>query len=178
MSDRFNSEAAQLEVWREAMCHLRHLSNDPWQGLRIFLSLNGFAMVLMFGLAIRLPFGRSFSLMFVLFLSIIGVLLTLSARWILKRHRIYYLEMLAKKSLLEEEMGFYERRLAGSPTDLAFPWRLAPEVVAQIKQDTAAWIQKSIRSRGTIARVQFLIYETLIGIYGLVFLLSVYVLFG
>jgi len=85
--------------------------------------------------------------------------------------------MLAKKSLLEAEFGFYQTKFAGKEVDLSFPWRLSPEVVAEIKQGFDAWVQKSVRARGTIARVQFCIYETLIGLYCLILLLAaIYIL--
>jgi hypothetical protein len=73
---------------------------------------------------------------------------------------------------LEDEFGFYQTKLAGTDTDLAFPWRLTPEVVAEIKQNSEAWIQKSIRAKGTIARVQFLIYEVLIGLHAFIFVIA------
>jgi len=46
-------------------------------------------------------------------------------------------------------------------------------VVAEIKQNPEAWIQKSVRARGTIALWQFLIYEVLIGLYAVVFVVAV-----
>jgi len=111
-------------------------------------------------------------------LSALGGALTLTARYILKRHRIYYLQMLAKKSLIEDALGFYRTKLAGSETDLAFPWRVAPEVVAEIKQNAEAWLQKLVRAKGTIALWQFLIYEVLIGLYAAILLFAVTRLLG
>lgn len=154
----------RIEIWREAMAHLRHLSDDVWNGLKLFLVLNGFIFVSIFGILAVHSLGK-LTAAFVFILCVAGISLTLAARYILKRHRIYYLQMLAKKSLLETELGFYETNLSGSQTDLAFPWRLTPEVVAEIKANSEAWIQKSIRAKGTIAQFQFLIYEMLIGLY-------------
>src|SRR6185295_3513175 len=99
------------------------------------------------------------------FVSAAGIALTLAGRFMLRRHRIYYLEMLAKKSLLEMQLGFYEKKFAGSDVDFALPWRLKPEVVTEISKNFDGWVQKSIRSRGTMARAYFLIYEALIAIY-------------
>ena len=161
-----------VNLWREAMTHLRHLSDDVWNGLKLFLILNGFIIISMGALVRPRPLNRPTALVLAI-VTVVGIVLTIAARYILKRHRIYYLQMLAKKSLLEDELGFYQTKFAGSETDLAFPWRLAPEVVAEIKQNGEAWIQKSIRARGTIARVQFLIYETLLALYCLIFLLAV-----
>ena len=40
-------------------------------------------------------------------------------------------------------------------------------MVAEIKKNPEVWIQKMVRARGTIALWQFLIYEILIGLYGM-----------
>jgi hypothetical protein len=161
----------ELEIWREALAHLRHLSDDVWKGLKLFLALNSVLLIIIAGLLVLLPLNHGIGFLLAL-VSVVGALLTLAARFILKRHRIYYLQMLAKKSLLEDEFGFYQTKLAGTDTDLAFPWRLTPEVVAEIKQNSEAWIQKSIRAKGTIARVQFLIYEVLIGLHAFIFVIA------
>jgi len=172
--ERFDQQ--RLEIWREAMAHLRHLSDDLWKALRTFLTLNAILLFTVVGLVVLLPLNRGIAFLLAL-LSVFGVLLTLISRFILKRHRIYYLQMLAKKSLIEEELGFYGTKLAGTETDLAFPWRLTPEVVAEIKQNCEAWIQKSVRAKGTIARAQFLLYETLMALYCLAFLVALVRLF-
>ena len=167
----YSNKEDRLAIWREALAHLRHLSDDVWKGLRLFLSLNSILLIIITGLLVLLPLNRGIGFLLAL-LSIAGALLTLAARFILKRHRIYYLQMLAKKSLLEDELGFYRTKIAGTESDLAFPWRLAPEVVAEIKQNCEAWIQKSIRAKGTIARAQSLIYETLIGLHFFIFVIA------
>lgn len=169
-------DGSQVGLWREAMAHLRHLSDDVWNGLKLFLILNGFVLSSIGMLGWVGPANTTTALLLAT-LTIVGGLLTLAARYILKRHRIYYLQMLAKKSLLEAEFGFYQKKFSNSETDLAFPWRLTPEVVAEIKQDFDAWVKKSIRARGTIARVQFCIYETLICLYCLIFIFAlIYIL--
>jgi hypothetical protein len=50
-------------------------------------------------------------------------------------------------------------------------------VVHEIGKNLDAWVQKSIRSKGTIVRVYFLIYEVLIAVYAIVTLLLLYRLF-
>ena len=103
-----------------------------------------------------------------------GIALTLAARFMLKRHRIYYIETLAKKSLLERELGFYETRLEGTDIDRALPWRLKPEVVEEIAKDFDEWVQRSIRSKGTMVRVYFLMYEAVLAIHALVLAFAVF----
>ncbi len=163
MAETFTNKD-KIQIWREAMTQLRHLSDDVWNGLKLFLSLNGLILVSVV-LVCSFRYSSRRTAAVILFLSVTGIILTLVARYILKRHRIYYLQMLAKKSLMETELGFYETKLCGSETDLAFPWRLTPQVVAEIKTNSEAWVQKSIRAPGTIARFQFLIYDTLIGLH-------------
>jgi len=175
MSDE-NLRADQLEIWREALAHLRHLSDDVWKGLILFLALNAVLLVIIIGLLVLLPLNKGIGFLLAV-VSASGALLTVAARYILKRHRIYYLQMLAKKSLIEDEYGFYKTKIAGTESDLAFPWRLTPQVVGEIKQNSEAWIQKSIRAKGTIARVQFLIYEVLIGFHLFMFIIAMSRLF-
>jgi hypothetical protein len=171
------ASAVSIEHWREAMAHLRHLSEDVWTGLKVFLTANA-AIALTLTTIGAFSESRLFTTMMLILLSAFGVYLTLTARYTLKRHRIYYLQMLAKKSLIEETLGFYETKLAGSAMDLAFPWRLTSETIAEIKRNPEVWVEKMIRSTGTIARWQFLIYEVLIGIYAIIFAIAVIRLIG
>jgi hypothetical protein len=153
----------ELQLWREAMTQLRHLSDDVFKSVALFMGLN----VLLLTMAVVLTLVDLSPCRWLgAFVCVLGSALTLAARFLLKRHRIYYLEMLAKKSLLEMQLGLYERRLAGTDVDSALPWRLKPEVVSEIAKDFDGWVQKSIRSSGTMARIYFWMYEGLIAIYG------------
>ena len=158
-------------IWREALAHLRHLSDDVWKGLALFLALNAVLLVIIIGLLVLLPLNKGIGFLLAV-VAVAGALLTIAARFILKRHRIYYLQMLVKKSLIEDEFGFYKTKIAGTENDLAFPWRLTPEVIAEIKQNSEAWIKKSVRAKGTIARVQFLIYDVLIVFHAFMFVIA------
>jgi hypothetical protein len=171
------ASAVSVEHWREAMAHLRHLSDDVWTGLKVFLTAN-VAIALMLMVIGVFSESRLFTIVMLILLSLLGVYLTLTARYVLKRHRVYYLQMLVKKSLIEHELLFYQTKLAGTETDLAFPWRVTPEVVAEIKRNPEAWVQKMVRAEGTIARWQFLIYEVLVGLYGATLLFSLIRLLG
>jgi hypothetical protein len=164
---------ADLQLWREAMTHLRHLSDDVFRSVVFFTGLNVVALGTIIFLMVISTDGSKGAWICVA-TSVAGLALTFSARFILKRHRIYYLEMLAKKSLLELELGFYDKKFTNSDVDFALPWRLKPEVVHQIAKNFDAWVQKSIRSRGTMVRIYFLIYEVLILVYAIVTLLLLY----
>ncbi len=151
-------EDGKLEIWRESLTHLRHLSDEVWKRFQLFLWLD-----LIFFLLAASVWRNSLGGCCFLILAALGIAFV--GRYILKRNRIYYLQMLAKKSLLEDELGFYTAKFSSSEVDLAFPWRLAPDVVSEIRTDLDAWVQKSIRPDGSIARWLFVIYEGFIGIY-------------
>src|SRR5690242_4953351 len=123
-----------IQIWRESLAHLRHLSDEVYHGMKLFLAINGFNIVLIiasWGLRSELA-----NFVFALF----GIFITLVGRYILKRHRIYYLQMLIKKTLLEQELGFYEVKFSGTQQDLALPWRLTLETIALIKENPEKWI--------------------------------------
>lgn len=147
-----------IEIWRESLAHLRYLSDEVWKRFQLFLWLD----LILFLLAAS-AWRHSIGGCLFLILGALGVACV--GRYILKRNRIYYLQMLAKKSLLEDELGFYTTKFSSTEIDLAFPWRLAPEVVSEIKKDLEAWVKKSMRAQGTIALWQFVIYEAFIAIY-------------
>lgn len=151
-------EDGKLQIWRESLAHLRHLSDEVWKRFQLFLWLDLIFFLLAAGTWRNSIGGCAFLILLALSIAFIG-------RYILQRNRIYYLHMLAKKSLLEDELGLYATKLSGTETDLAFPWRLAPEVVSEIKKDFNAWVEKSVRPAGSIARWLFIIYEAFIVIY-------------
>jgi hypothetical protein len=156
---------ADLHLWREAMTHLRHLSDDVFKSVVFFVTVN---LALLGGIVyVTFVSGVAKGGSICIAGCLVGIALTVAARFLLRRHRIYYLEMLAKKSLLEMELGFYDRKFAGTEVDFAIPWRLKPEVVRDIAEDFDGWVQRSIRSKGTMVRIYFLFYEALIAIYAI-----------
>jgi hypothetical protein len=158
MEIEIKMDATKLKIWRESLAHLRHLSDEVWKRFQFFLWLDLIFFLLAAGAWRNSIGGSAFLILLALGIVFIG-------RYILKRNRIYYLQMLARKSLLEDELGLYATKISGTETDLVFPWRLTPEVVSEIKKDFDAWVQKSIRPGGSIARWLFIIYEAFIGIY-------------
>ena len=163
-----------IEVWREALAQLRHLSDEVWKSFRLFFAINGFVIAILIA-RLATGFWAFPKVIEVILLSLIGIAISLAGRYLLLRHRVYYLQMLAKKSLLEMDLGFYNTKLNNTEIDLAFPWRLTPEVVKEIQGDFEGWVKKSIRSKGTIAKVQFWFYEGLLAGY---FIVVVVALFG
>src|SRR4051794_21671680 len=123
MEEKLTLTDSQVQIWREVMTQLRHLSDDVFKSVALFTGIN---LVILCGeFAAMTGACRIHRLIWVcIVIALCGITVTLAARFMLKRHRIYYLEMLVKKSLLEKELGLYERRLAGSAVDWALPWRL------------------------------------------------------
>lgn len=159
-----NLDGKSLQIWREALEHLRHLSDEVWKVFKCFLVINGFLFALITAFAMMAadePAGQ----IILGVLALIGIAATVTGRYLLKRNRVYYLEMLLKKTLVEDEFGFYNVKFSGTNSDLAFPWRLRPEAISELKQNPEAWVKRQIRGPGTIARWLFVMFETLIGIY-------------
>jgi hypothetical protein len=107
-------------------------------------------------------------------LASLGIASTVVGRYLLKRNRVYYLEMLLKKTLLEDEFGFYSVKFSETNSDLAFPWRLRPETISELKQSPEQWVKRQVRGPGTIARWLFVTLETLVGIYLVLLAVLVY----
>jgi hypothetical protein len=159
-----------VNIWREAMNQLRRLSDDVWNSLRFFLSFNG----ILIGAALAIFKIQKFdsnTAVVLGSLSIFGFLITLAARMILTRQRDYYNQMLLKKSLIEDELGFYQATVSG--TDLSFPWKVEADDLSAIRNAASLWIREQKRRKGSITRLLFIIYETLIAFYliGLVVLI-------
>ena len=157
-------DGKSVQIWREALEHLRHLSDEVWRVFKCFMLINGSVLALATAIAIAgADSSAGQAILTVLFLLGIGV--TVIGRYLLKRNRVYYLEMLLKKTLVEYEFGFYDAKFSGTNTDLAFPWRLKPEAIGELKQNPEEWVKRQVRGPGTIARWLFVILETVIGIY-------------
>jgi hypothetical protein len=148
-----------MELWRESLAHLRYLNDEVWKRFQFFLWVD---LVILFAI-----FAINRHSWFLVFLfSIGGFLLTLVARYILRRNRFYYVQMLLKKTLLEDDLGFYQQNFPGTNTDLAFPWRVAPEKIPLLKEKPEQWIEENIRAKGSIVRRLFVVYEVFLGIFG------------
>jgi len=129
----------------------------------------GNAVIFALGIAaVDGPFREPIAITIMLLL---GMGFAVTGRYILRRNRVYYLQMLLKKTLLEAEFGFYEVKFSGSDSDLAFPWRLKPDAIAELKTKPDEWVERQIRGPGTVARWLFVMFETIIVIYSLLLVL-------
>lgn len=169
---KVGESALTMEHWREAMAHLRYLNDEVWKRFQFFFGVN-VANFLAIVFVMKLQWFDPRSSVLIAILALLGFCVTFSARYVLKRNRIYYLQMLLRKTLLENELGAYDTKLGGSETDLAFPWRVAPENIETMKQNPTKWVEDSIQSKGTIARHLFSIYDVLMAVYVAVILIAV-----
>lgn len=143
----------QIDIWRESLAHLRQLHNDVWNGVKFFLTING---ILLAAIAALMRDAREVRYLLVLCVAAIGLAVTIIARQILTRHREYYLQMLIRKTLIEDALGFNTKLLRG--VDVVFPWSplTSPE---DLSTQPHQWLKEQIRRRGTISKRLFLIYE-------------------
>ena len=165
---------AELQIWREALAQLRHLADDFNRTFYLLVAAHVIMLISICAIMRFHPVDAGSVFLIILLVSV-GAAVGYVGHYMLQRQRIYYLQMLAKKSLFEEEFGLYGSKFANCTTDFALPWRLTPQVVAEIRTDFDAWVNKSIRSKGTIARWQFVLLELLLGIYGVILVMLVVV---
>lgn len=154
-------DASALDLWHEAMAQLRQLHGDVWNGVRFFVTVNGIIVAAIFAI-FRLDWTLRTGVAIVI-LAGIGLFLTLIATSILEKHRNYYLEMLLRKTLLEEELGFYESHLQG--IDLSFPWKADVKDINEIVADPDKWKAKQRWHHGTISRLLRMTYWLFIVLY-------------
>jgi hypothetical protein len=150
------SKAEHLELWREAMAQLRYLNDEVWKRFQFFVWVEFVLLLLAGGSMARNAAIPTFTFL------LIGLFVGIAARYILRRNRVYYLQMLAKKTLLDDALGLHSVQFESTQVDHAFPWRLGPEGVQKIKADHDGWIEGSVRPKGTIARLLFWILEIFI----------------
>lgn len=148
-----------LDIWKESLSMLRQLNNDVWNGVRFFMTMNG---ILLAGLAAwsRMPHSSASTPLVAFAVAGLGFAVTLTARRILSKHRDYYLNMLVRKSLIEEELGFYSRRLAG--VDMSFPWSIPQPFLSEVRANPEAWVRAQRSRPGTISRLLFRAYDSVV----------------
>jgi len=145
-----------LDLWKESLANLRQLHNDVWNGVKFFTTINGILLAAV-GVVVKASDKLLPTLVLASIICFLGILITLLARRILQRHRDYYLNMLLRKSLIEQELGFYDR-IVGK-TDLSFPWSVPKQYLPRLRDDPAGWLEQRRRASGTITRLLFWAYE-------------------
>jgi hypothetical protein len=134
-------DANALTLWREAMEQLRQVHNDAWNGVRFFLTINGAILAAVFAIY-RIGLSDSALILetklILVFLIVVGIVLTAIALAIFGRHRDYNVQMFLLKTLLEDKLGFYDTHLHG--VDLSFPWKVGdPEERKKAMTDPDKW---------------------------------------
>ena len=174
--DKFEEKESRLNLWREAMAQLRQLHGDVWNGVRFFLTVNGIIIAALFAVVTRYLTNKA-SVKTPMLIGMVGIvavgglLLTIIAVKILKKHRAYYLNMLLVKTLLEKELGFYEVNYQG--IELAFPWKMDKKYINTELQRPDKWMVDQMWQSGTISRLLWLTYWSFIVLYAVIIIGSV-----
>lgn len=161
----------ELTLWREAMAQLRHLNTDFWNTVRFFLTVNGIIVAASFSILAR--GGTDWyldSTVATALLALIGLCLTVITGKILAKARQYYVEMLLRKTLLEDRLGFYKVDL--EHVNLSFPWKVPEKDLEKMKKNTTEWKRKHMWRKKTIARSLCSIYYVLIVVYSLLLIVA------
>jgi hypothetical protein len=174
--DKFGEADSKLNLWREAMSQLRQLHGDVWNGVRFFLTVNGIIIAALFAVVTCYLTSEASVKVYMLMgtvgiVAVGGLLLTIIAVKILKKHRTYYLNMLLVKTLLEKELGFYEINYQG--IELAFPWKIDKEFNDIELQRPDRWLIRQMWRSGTISRLLWLTYWSFIVLYAAMIIGSV-----
>jgi len=143
-----------LAIWREAMMNIRQLHGDVWNGVRFFLTLNSIvfaAMIAIFTIPWDILNGAA-----VCVLASVGLFFCFIGMKILTGHRQYYLDMLMRKTLIENDLGFYDLKL--NSIDLSFPWKVDEEYLESMFKDLKGWKNKQMWRSGTISRYLLMSY--------------------
>lgn len=128
-------------VWREALVQLRQLHGDVWNGTKFFLTLNG---ILMAGLVafLRESDHSLESVAIPAILCSIGLVFVGFGIYVFLRHRQYYLDMMIRKTLIEEAMGLYDCGI--DSIDLTFPWNVEKRFLEQLHRDPQTWARHRV----------------------------------
>ncbi|MFH1373211.1 MAG: hypothetical protein ABII79_05395 [bacterium] len=154
-----------FNLWREAMANLRQLHSDVWNGVRFFWSINVVIITGMFVISHQ-EWATRVEIELVL-LCILGFALAYQGRRVFLQHRHYYLQMLLRKTLIEDKLSFYTTKLYN--TDLSFPWRVPSDHLESLRKEPENWEESQKLRRGTISRRLHIVYVVIQVLYALSF---------
>jgi len=153
--DLKNLDANALIIWQKAIDQLSHLSDDVWNGVRFYWTLNGIVLTLM--LAVYQLFDDMLpKLIAISLLLAIGSIFAIHSYVIFVKQRRNYVEMLLYITLLEMKLGFYKISLLESQledhTVLSFPWKVPLMYIDGLKSHPVNWKKKQLWRTTTISR--------------------------
>jgi hypothetical protein len=127
-----------LNLWREVMTEMRHRANEMWLGVRFFITLNGIII------AAIITFLRDNNSTVALFIILFGIIFYIIEFFRLKIHRYNFLDVVMRRALIEDRLGFYDAEIHSS-IKLAFePSSVPAEDLAELKSDAEQWKKKRI----------------------------------
>lgn len=172
-------EPSLFALWGEVMNQLRQNHDDIWNGVKFFLTINAVALAGVFaftGNLIQLLGEKPESItsigciyLFMIFiLSFLGWGLTGKAKFILQKHRRYYLESLLIKTALEREQAeifgksqnvkIYNHEVQA--VDMVLPWKLEkPGSNPMTELSTEQFFDKFLFPEGSISQQLCHVYD-------------------
>lgn len=151
-----------IDIWREAMVNIRQLHADVWNGVRLFLAVNG--VIIAGGFTITRGGEPSPTTGLILIvLAVLGFAFTIVTLLIFKSQRESFVEMMVQKTLLDKELGFYETTIDG--VDLSFPWKVPKKYVPDLQSDPSKWKKEQRWRKASISRLLLFVFLAMLVIY-------------
>lgn len=127
-----NNRADAINIWREIMLELRNRGNDTWKSARYFLTLNGVII------AVIIKLLQDNNDKTALFLIVLGLFFYYFEYNRFVIHRGYFVEVLMRKTLIEDALNFYNLELH-SQVNLASEWQVSNEELGSLKKNPVQW---------------------------------------
>lgn len=128
-----------LELWHELMDQIRQTHGDVWNGVRFFQTLNAVIVAAMVAIWTQ---GTDSIAPALTALAAIGIAISAAGIRVLASHRRYYLGVLARKTLFERALGFYDVYVAG--IDMVLPWSVPREFADEVAQNPVEWQRRRL----------------------------------
>lgn len=161
-----------LSFWHESLAHMRHMREEYWKGIQLFIAVNGVVMAALITL-MREDYVVKNSLV-LLFLSLVGFGFTAVTFYVFRQQRAGYLEMVVQRTLIEKELGFYKINLQG--IELHFPWSVSSATLPRLLKDPGVWQKKQMWKKRTGTRRLLYAFIAAMLIYSLIFTIILFVM--
>lgn len=152
----------EVDIWSQTMFQLRHHNAAIWSSVRLFFTINGLVATIMGVVGRQAEYVQDG--VAVGALAIIGLVLSAIALRVLSMHWSTYLGVLVRKTLLENELGFYRTQVRG--VDLSLPWSVegSDGSLGALLRDPRAWYDRQ-RKWGGLLLLLSLMYVVVMAVY-------------
>jgi hypothetical protein len=152
----------EVDIWNQIMSQLRYHYGSIWSSVRTFFTINGLLATVTGILGRQAEYVQDGIVVGVL--AIIGLIVNVVAVRVLAMQWSAYLGVLLRKTVLEDELGFYRMRVRG--VDLSLPWSVGGEhgSLDVLLRDPRAWYARQ-RRFGALFLLLCSMYAIVIAIY-------------